>query len=310
MVIARVACVALALASLPLAMPSRASAQAAGAEAREARALFERGLEHAQNERWVEALEAFRESVARYDRPSTRLNMASVMLRLGRHREARDLMQSLLASEGLAAADRSQGEQLLARATEGIRSVEVIVEPSYAELVLGGQVVAGTGATRRLELDPGTHPLEVRADGHRTESRDLAAGVASVTVRLTPLPATLVVHTNVEAARIAVDGEAGGVGSAELELASGRHELVVTAEGHDRFERWLALDPGQVLEVQATLALTVRPSSGEIWQSEWFWIVGGIGVAVLAAVAIGLAVGLTGGPQYDGGSLGDVLMPR
>ncbi|MEZ4339035.1 MAG: hypothetical protein R3B82_20650, partial [Sandaracinaceae bacterium] len=59
------------------------------AQQEEARARFAEGMAHAEHERWVEALEAFERSAALYDRVSTHINLASVLLRLGRLREAR-----------------------------------------------------------------------------------------------------------------------------------------------------------------------------------------------------------------------------
>lgn len=286
------------------AMPATAQAQS---DASEARALFERGMQHAADQEWIQALEAFRASADRYDRAGTHLNIASVLLRLGRHVEARDGVRRLLQRDDLSGPDRERAEALLERANDGIHAIALHVEPPTASVHLDGRLVAGEGEDRELELDPGTHRVEVRAEGYGTETRELPTSVSEVDIRLVPVPATLRVRSSVESATITLDGEVAGVGRVEIEVPAGRHELAVTAEQHERFERWLALSPGERLNVVASLS---RRQGGELWEDPWFWGIGGGVLLVAAALAIGLTAGLAPGPQYDGGTLDDVLMPR
>lgn len=288
---------------------ARASAQEAATDASasaEARRYFERGIELANAESWAEALEAFRGSLARLERAATRLNIGAALLRLGRFIEARAEMDVLLASSTIDAGERARATDLRARASEGIRVLELHVEPSDAVLSVDGVVREGVVASGRLELDPGRHRLEVRAAGHATETREIEPGLAAILVRLAPLPALLHVRSDVEGAAIAIDGEARGTTPADLELAPGRHQLIVTARELRPYERWLSLTSGQELEITAALA---EPSGGDLLEDPWFWAIGGITVAVLAGVGIGLGVGLSS-PGYDGGTVGDVLRPR
>lgn len=284
--------------------PARALAQT---QQTEARALFERGMEHAASEQWVQALEAFEASVQRYDRPSTHLNIASVMLRLGRHIDARDNMRALLSREDLSADDRERADALLTRAVDGIRTVALRVEPADASVRVDGALVTGEGSERALELDPGTHRLELSAQGYAPQTRELSVTVRDVEVSLRPVPATLSVRSSVDDATIAIDGEVAGAGAVELEVSPGRHELVVTAEAHDRYERWLTLSAGQRLDVVASLS---RSEAGDLLADPWFWGIGSAVVLIAAGLTIGLALGLPSGPEYDGGTLDDVLMPR
>ena len=54
----------------------------------EAQALFRRGLELGEENRWADALEHFRRSLARVARPSTLFNIGVALGRLGRYGEA------------------------------------------------------------------------------------------------------------------------------------------------------------------------------------------------------------------------------
>ncbi len=297
--------VSLSLSVLVVSFASGASAQDAG-DAVRARALFERGLEQANAESWSEALESFRSSLTQLDRAATRLNIGAALLRLGRYIEARDEMDVLLASSVAEADERARATELRARAMDGIRVIELHVEPASASVTVDGAARGGAIAAGRLELDSGRHRLEVRAEGHTTEVRELEPGMAAIVVRLAPLPARLHVRSSVPGAAITIDGEDHGVTSADVELAPGRHQLVVTARELQPYERWLSLTSGQDLEITATFE---RASGGDLLSDPWFWGVGGLTIAVLAGVGIGLGVALSS-PGYDGGTLGDVLRPR
>lgn len=291
-----------------LASPLPVLAQAAAAvsvdsPAARARAHFERGLEHARNEAWVDALEAFRASLALLDRPATRLNVGAALLRLGRNLEARAEMDALLASS-LGESERAQAITIRDHAVEGIRSVEVALEPSDAVVSIDGATAAVRAG--HIEVDPGRHTLEARAEGHVSEVREIGPNDSALIVRLRPAPAHLRVLASVPSARIVLDGEERGHGTFTGEVESGRHQLEVAADGYTDFERWVTLSPAEEAEVLAQL----EPRRGEdLLESPWFWVTG-VGVIVVAGVGIGLGVGLTSSGGLDGGSVGDVLRPR
>ncbi len=269
-----------------------------------ARAHFERGLERANAEAWVEALEAFRASLAALDRPATHLNVGAALLRLGRHIEARQEMETLLATGMLGDSERTQAQVIRDHAVAGIRRIDVALEPSSGTVFVDGAARAITNG--QLELDPGRHTIEVRADGFATQTRELGPDDRAMIVRLRATPARLRVLSTIESARIVLDGEERGSGTFDAEVDAGRHQLEVSAEGHETFERWLTLAPAQELEVLAQL---VARRDENVLESPWFWGIGGVTLAVVAGVAIGLGVGLTSG-GLDGGTIGDVLRPR
>ncbi|MGE0791351.1 MAG: PEGA domain-containing protein [Sandaracinaceae bacterium] len=285
-----------------------APVSAQGDAAEDARALFVRGMEHAENERWTEALEAFEASAERYDRVSTRLNVASVLLRLGRHIEARDRLRALGARGDIQPDEQRQSAALLERAEDGIRRVRLEVSPSDATIRIDGAPRAGEGATRELELDPGLHRAEIAADGHVSQTLDLAVGTRELRVHLEPRLAQVNVRSNVESAEVQLDGEVRGTGDVRLEMPAGRHRIVVSADDYEPFSRWIDPGPGSRLDVLASLAL--RQHGEQVYESPWFWVIGGAIVVLAAGLTIGLVLAFPSDPNYDGGTLDDVLMPQ
>lgn len=254
----------------------------------------------------MDALASFRESLRYLDRPATHVNVAAALLRLGRFIEARAEMDSLLRSE-LNADQRGQAEEMRTRAAASIRQLEIQIEPANAQLVIDGAVRTETGALRRLELDPGEHQLEARAEGYTTVTRAITTDAPALLIALRQLAARLRVRCSIEDAVVTVDGLEVGRGGAEIDLPAGRHELIVSALGHTPFHRWMTFSAGQQLDVIATLGQPTQ--SVPLEQDPWFWAIGGGSLLVIAGVAIGVGFALTPA-GYDGGTLGDVLVAR
>lgn len=285
---------------------SAARAQDVGEDATRARAFFDAGVAQSRAEAWVDALASFRESLRYLDRPATHVNVAAALLRLGRFIEARAEMDALLRSE-LNADQRGQAEEMRTRAAASIRQLEIQIEPATAQLVIDGTARSETGAVRRLELDPGEHQLEARAEGYTTVTRAITTDAPALLITLRQLAARLRVRCSIEDAVVTVDGLEVGRGGAEIDLAAGRHELIVSALGHTPFHRWMTFSAGQQLDVIATLGQPTQ--SVPLEQDPWFWAIGGGSLLVIAGVAIGVGFALTP-TGYDGGTLGDVLVAR
>jgi tetratricopeptide (TPR) repeat protein len=83
-----------------------------------ARALFEEGVRAASEERWEDALQAFRASRDLAPRASTEFNIGSTLLKLGRHEEAIRSLEAYLATPD-ARSDvtlRAEAERMIAEA--------------------------------------------------------------------------------------------------------------------------------------------------------------------------------------------------
>jgi len=124
-----------------------ASAQPASAEAR---AHFERGVEHAAAERWEPALDAFRASFARYERARTLFNIVVALDRLERGPEALEAIERLLAREDVDPADRREAETLRARWQERLARERPAIRPAPEPEAAGVRLRPLDRATVRL----------------------------------------------------------------------------------------------------------------------------------------------------------------
>ena len=92
----------------------------------------------------------------------------------------------------------------------------------------------------RADVPPGRHTLFASAPHYQTgvTTANVTAGsVASVTVSLSAVTATLLVASEVRDATVYVDGQAKGFTPAALALALGSHRVAVTRAGYRPFER-------------------------------------------------------------------------
>lgn len=141
--------------------------------------------------------------------------------------------------------------------------VRVLTEPGGAELLVDGKA-QGTTPTQ-LELDAGTHRVELRHPGFRTWVSDLQV-VANQPQTLGPvrlgLPdGTLVVRTEPAGANVSVGGAFRGRTPVTLEVRPDvAVALVAARDGYEPATTSLTVGPGERREVQ--LALT--PIFGEV----------------------------------------------
>lgn len=141
--------------------------------------------------------------------------------------------------------------------------VRVLTEPGGAELLVDGKA-QGTTPTQ-LELDAGTHRVELRHPGFRTWVSDLQV-VANQPQTLGPvrlgLPdGTLVVRTEPAGANVSVGGAFRGRTPVTLEVRPDvALALVAARDGYEPATTSLTVGPGERREVQ--LALT--PIFGEV----------------------------------------------
>jgi PEGA domain len=285
---------------------SRTSAAAAQSSApvdptvREARAAFERGIEMSQQERWGEALDAFRRSFELVPRPSTAFNMASTLVRLGRHVEAVAAYEHYLriADASAEGARFTDAQTQLTAERAMVATLELAIAPETAELRLDGRRVEGLLSQRALSVDPGAHTIEVSAPRHRAFSTTVrvASGERSpVRVSLEAITtARLEVQCTVPGAVITVDGAPFTTGGREV--GAGAHEINVTAAGYEPFRRRVTLAPEATLRVDASLTrvVVVRP----LHANPLFWVAIAGGTAVIATSVV-LGVVLSGqAPEF------------
>jgi hypothetical protein len=135
--------------------------------ARDARALFERGVESVQREAWEEAEGFFERSAGLVPRQSTLYNLALCRYRLERHVEALQTIDRLLSStEPPEPGTRAHAEKLRERSLGRVVVLDVTVEPIEATIVVDGATLPrASTAVRTLYLPPGSHDVSVSSPG-------------------------------------------------------------------------------------------------------------------------------------------------
>jgi hypothetical protein len=279
----------------------------------QARALFEAGVALSEEERWAEALDAFRRSRALVERPSTVFNIATALQRLGRSGDAIVAVDAFLAladpiRDG---AQVDQARALRVALRESLGRVTVRLRPGTAALSVDARPIAADDAesdVRQLLLDPGEHVLEVSAPGFATRTLTIAVSPGVETEqelaldRIAVTPAALTIRASRSDARILVDEEEVGVGNADVEVTTGRHLVRVEALEHRPYQQIVVLAPAERLEIVAPLE---RVSGGSIVEEPAFWIV--TACIVLAGVGAGVGIGVAtsgGSPAPYGGTSG------
>ncbi|MCK6549985.1 PEGA domain-containing protein [Myxococcota bacterium] len=153
----------------------------------------------------------------------------------------------------------------------------------------------GSEAPVVRDVMPGKTQLRVEAEGFIPETVDAVAvegRLVAIDVNLKEIPALLTIDAP-EGADIALDGRIVGTAPliAPIEVASGRHLLVVLQRGSYGFSRELTLARGEERVVEVELATTTQRSVS-------WWFLGGGGALVTAGAVAGvLALSAEGDAQ-------------
>jgi tetratricopeptide (TPR) repeat protein len=166
-------------------MPTRAD-DASG----RAQALFERGVRLSQDERWLEARDAFVRSAELIPRASTYYNLAVASLELGLARAALDALAQFdrHADKNTQADYVRQAAALRGRAQARIGTLVLSLAPEDARVEVDGQLEAGSGE-RVVLLDPGMHAIKASAPGHDATAFEVQIETQSTLHRRVELPA-------------------------------------------------------------------------------------------------------------------------
>ncbi|WP_236519366.1 PEGA domain-containing protein [Sandaracinus amylolyticus] len=162
---------ALGLALPPGLVPAIARAQDAPLDPAqaEALALFRRGVELGEQDRWADALEHFRRSRTIAERPNTVFNVAFALYRLGRFTQAIvEFEQYLAMTEGQPPNERrDEAVRLRGESVASLAEITLEIAPPDARVLVDGEPIGEeTGSPRTLRLDPGRHAVRANADGY------------------------------------------------------------------------------------------------------------------------------------------------
>jgi hypothetical protein len=185
---------------------------------------------------------------------------------------------------------RSEAHQLVTEMTALLAPIALTVEPGDAQVLMDGRAIAAIDRGR-IELPPGAHVLEVSAEGHHPERREIsvvAGRPIALAIRLRPIPRTghLVVTSQTPLTQIFIDGQDRGAAPVTVELPAGGHRLEARAPGHLPHASEVALAVGQRREIKLALdppPPPPPPPPTPLHRRWWFW--GAVGAAVAGGVA-------------------------
>jgi len=222
------------------------------------------------------ALTEFEASRALHETASVVFNIAGCYRTLGRRVEARQAYRRVM-EISQSAAQRRAAERTLEQVEAQLALVTIRVEPTDAEISLDGHAVSA----QPVAIEPGTgHDVEVRHTGHRTVRHRLepaAAGPTQLVLVLPPEAAPSSVRPAPPAAQVS---PAPRVAERPVPIVPRPAAARTTPSNGTR-------EPP-------------RPAARESSGSAWPWILGGVGVAVVGAVVVGVAVSTSGGPTVEG----------
>jgi formylglycine-generating enzyme required for sulfatase activity len=139
--------------------------------------------------------------------------------------------------------------------------VTLTTDPEVGAQVIADGTALGTTPLVDVELTPGTHQLEFTAARHVAAARELevqgAGARQALATTLTPDWALVSVSTAPAGATVLVDGQEAGVTPADVEIASGDHDIEVRLTGYNAWASKIlvtANQPQQLPEVRLTQA--------------------------------------------------------
>jgi hypothetical protein len=291
-----VAALSLTLPRLALAQTTRPIAEPVNVAS--ARASFERGVQLLQDSRFAEAATSFEQSYRDTPNPIVLFNLAFAYRGVGRVREAIDAIDRFLVSPGNTAADRVPAARAeRARLDAALVRLTLSATPADAQLTIDARPVDANASP--IALDPGTHVIDARREGHRPFRRELTLSegeARTIAVQLVEIDgeARLHVEPSVTTARVAIDGRFAGTGVVDVAVRAGNHQLDITAEGFIPLRRAVRVGGTGVVRVDAVLQ---RPRS-----NPWVWL-----GPVLAVSAIGIGLGAWGIAEATRGEIGPTV---
>lgn len=166
-------------------------------ELRAARELFQEAFKDEQEKRYPDALEKFQRVARVKESASVRYRIATVLVAMGRLREARDMYRALAAAKGsLPPSDQETADSAAEKAAELDRRIPKLAvrvqesPPSDVRVTIDGAPVPVATAPRVIELDPGDHVVAATAQGSVSSERTvtLADGAGEVPHTVTFAP--------------------------------------------------------------------------------------------------------------------------
>jgi len=185
------------------------------------------------------------------------------------------------------------------RRGRGVGMLEINSTTSGAEVLVDGEVVGKTPLGKTVRLRVGKHTLKMTLQGH-TEYLDVFTirrnKTTSLDIDLLPYAGVLQVTTNVEQARVFIDGEFVGTAPVEKEVLIGKRAVRVRKAGYYEYIGKVSSIAGKVQRVHIKLKpmpvgstpYRPPPPPPAKWYEKWYVWAGG--AAAVAAVTVAIVV--------------------
>ena len=290
--------------------PARADEDVKGA-----RDQFLKGGQLVKEADWAGALAAFEESARLRSHPVTTFNIGACLRAMGQYTRARRAFANALEESGktpgadLTPALAEETRRYVGELDKLVANLDLTIAPDGAQIAIDGRPLdagpngsfvagilpAGPGKPApkgkfRVVIDPGTHVITISRSGFADAvSRETLAPGATVEKELVldRLPAQLRITSNIvfegqkpkneNGAQVLIDGADVGVTPVDINRPAGKYKVIVKKGGFLPFETNASADPGQNVNVTATL----REDKPTLTQRWWFWT--GVGVLVVGA---------------------------
>lgn len=274
--------------------PPRPAAQPVAPDDPQAEADYQRGAQAFRDRRYADARVAFGASVSRRPTPARLFAYGQACRNSGHYVDAVSAFERFLATPPAAddGQTRAQVRDQVALLRRSIVTLRVEVTPARFSLHVDGQ--AALVANGSLALDPGAHVIELGAEGHQGQRREVTLEAGQEIVLRVDLPAAdarVVVEPDVTTATVTIDGRVAGRGRVDVELPFGDHLVEIEAAGYQPWRRPVRLDAAGTVRLAATLSRRGLPG--------WVLPVSIAGGVALVGGAIALGVALSSGGASD-----------
>ena len=270
----------------------------------------------------------YQTAVVKFDRayqeskdPRLLWNMAAAEKNLRHYVRVEELVRRYIEESGaqLTETERTDAQALLDTVSQFIGDVTIKVQPDGASVAVDGAAVGVTPLPKPVRLEIGTRAVEVKKEGfidHR-ESFQITGGsqLLEFTLEQALHEGTLRILAD-PGNVIQVDGKVVGTTEWQGKIASGAHNVHVTAEGFRPYRSDTVIQDNQTTTLRITLQEDAKPLGAMTPEDSkndylWAWIAGG------AVVVSGLAIGSyylfrpedSGPPAPVDGTLGTIELP-
>ncbi len=185
-----------------LSVPGARAEDNDAARSASARAMFEEGLQLADDGKWPDAADRFRRALALRDSQVIRYNLATSLLHQGQLVAASELFLKVLRDPVLDAATREETQATLDTLAARIAKLTIEVEGDRmgTEITMDQQVIEEVQLGVSLPVDPGVHVVRARRAGQELDVQEITLAEGALETVTLRLKSTSIVATPAQAA--------------------------------------------------------------------------------------------------------------